>query len=365
MECSQVQEKLSAFLDGALDEATLEAVEAHLDHCAECGEELEALRVVVELMSGVCEVDPPAYLRDAIRASTPLSVAQEAESCEEYVAMLSAYVDGELSASEREAVEAHVGECQVCARELLVLRSTVASMGLVREVAPPAALRGRIAAATTGRKRLAPIGILRRYVEGLAIPRFGWAAGMAAAAACFVGIVLVTSHQPSAPTKVAVKTDRPALVVVEAPKVARTLEAETSPTPVQTEIPKAVVRHRRVKVAVVPRSEKRVAASKRVIASSKVKHPTALPVKPAASTVDEIADNISVDEGMLTVADKPSTEAPIEIAEAPKSTVMKLTLSSVMTAKDVDQYFKEIKLDIQTKERSSDGIRVDVISKRF
>ena len=67
MECGQVQEKLSCYLDGVLDEATLEAIEAHLEVCEACRAELTALETVVGLTSDLSDVAPPAYLSFAIK----------------------------------------------------------------------------------------------------------------------------------------------------------------------------------------------------------------------------------------------------------------------------------------------------------
>lgn len=50
MRCSEIQEKLSAFYDGALREAERETVEAHLRQCAECQREFAALQTTSRLL---------------------------------------------------------------------------------------------------------------------------------------------------------------------------------------------------------------------------------------------------------------------------------------------------------------------------
>lgn len=47
------------------------------------------------------------------------------DTCEQIEPMLSAYLDNELDASERETVERHVAHCARCARELDELRGVV------------------------------------------------------------------------------------------------------------------------------------------------------------------------------------------------------------------------------------------------
>jgi hypothetical protein len=51
--------------------------------------------------------------------------------------LLSAYIDGEVTAAERELVEAHLASCDVCGRDLATLRQTVALLGQLPQVAAP------------------------------------------------------------------------------------------------------------------------------------------------------------------------------------------------------------------------------------
>ncbi len=50
MHCSEIQEKLSAFYDGALRETEGAAIEAHLRECAECQRELTSLQTTSRLL---------------------------------------------------------------------------------------------------------------------------------------------------------------------------------------------------------------------------------------------------------------------------------------------------------------------------
>lgn len=56
------------------------------------------------------------------------------DRCEQIEPMLSAYLDGELDADERAAVERHVADCPACAAELRELRGVV---GVADELAAP------------------------------------------------------------------------------------------------------------------------------------------------------------------------------------------------------------------------------------
>ncbi|MGE5233319.1 MAG: anti-sigma factor family protein, partial [Acidobacteriota bacterium] len=54
--------------------------------------------------------------------------------------ILSAYLDGQLSAAERGRVESHLQGCADCARRLAGLRSAIASLQSLDRVEPPAEL---------------------------------------------------------------------------------------------------------------------------------------------------------------------------------------------------------------------------------
>jgi anti-sigma factor RsiW len=51
--------------------------------------------------------------------------------------LLSPYIDGQIGSSERDRVESHLEECQVCSRELDSLRATVNLLHRVAVVSPP------------------------------------------------------------------------------------------------------------------------------------------------------------------------------------------------------------------------------------
>lgn len=67
-------------------------------------------------------------------------------SCEQISPLLSAYLDGELSQAERESVEWHLKECEVCRSELKELQEAKRFALQLSEVQPPLSLRQRIMA---------------------------------------------------------------------------------------------------------------------------------------------------------------------------------------------------------------------------
>ena len=57
--CDRVRGKLSEYLDNRLEGADRDAVERHIETCAACSEELGSLRMTVQLLSGMPEVQAP------------------------------------------------------------------------------------------------------------------------------------------------------------------------------------------------------------------------------------------------------------------------------------------------------------------
>ena len=57
--------------------------------------------------------------------------------CHKVQGLLSPYIDGQIGSSERDMVESHLEECQVCRRELDSLRATVNLLHRVAVVSPP------------------------------------------------------------------------------------------------------------------------------------------------------------------------------------------------------------------------------------
>ena len=105
---------------------------------------------------------------------------------------LGPYVDGELDAAGREAVEAHVTTCPPCAGELAELR------GLKRLFASAAAGSGAFAFSSESRRRL------HEHVDSLAdeaVLRIGRALSGIAAAVLVAGALWLTSPARRAPER--------------------------------------------------------------------------------------------------------------------------------------------------------------------
>jgi len=61
--CLEIRERLSEYLDGALDSEEVSGIESHLASCSACREELSSLRAVCEVLGTLKSVDsPPDFL---------------------------------------------------------------------------------------------------------------------------------------------------------------------------------------------------------------------------------------------------------------------------------------------------------------
>ena len=66
MECKGVQEKLSAYVEGDVSSDEKRHIEQHLNSCQKCRTALEDLKNAGELVRGIEDVEPPAWLTEKI-----------------------------------------------------------------------------------------------------------------------------------------------------------------------------------------------------------------------------------------------------------------------------------------------------------
>jgi hypothetical protein len=78
MNCKEIQDNLSAYIDKALPEKEMVLIEEHLSRCPECLEEYEALKDTINMISSLEEIIPPASFRRELRQKLE-KVAQKQE----------------------------------------------------------------------------------------------------------------------------------------------------------------------------------------------------------------------------------------------------------------------------------------------
>jgi hypothetical protein len=67
-ECSAMRESFPLLLTESLDPATRELTHQHIESCAECGDEWQAMKEAWRLMAELPDVEPPARVREAFLA---------------------------------------------------------------------------------------------------------------------------------------------------------------------------------------------------------------------------------------------------------------------------------------------------------
>jgi anti-sigma factor RsiW len=108
------------------------------------------------------------------------------KNCEDIRELLSARLDGELTAEEARLLDGHLASCEACRGELAELERTWKALGELSDVEVPAGLDQRVIARATGSKR--PTSASRRILR--------WVYPLSAAAAVLVAVV-VAFHMKS------------------------------------------------------------------------------------------------------------------------------------------------------------------------
>jgi anti-sigma factor RsiW len=149
MLCAEFEDRLTDFLDGTLDGATVRAFSEHSLRCPVCHELLSEVRNAIT----ECRTSLPPQPSSELEARILLKTAPETSMlCEEFEEHLTDYLDGFLPAPLYHRWERHAALCERCT-ELpgQVVRSIGACYSYISEERPlPAGLHERILQATLG-----------------------------------------------------------------------------------------------------------------------------------------------------------------------------------------------------------------------
>jgi hypothetical protein len=80
MECKEVREKLSAYIEGIVPAAEKPLMEEHLRACTGCKESLADLKRTIEYVQEIPEVEPPPWLTQKVMARVRAEAETEAEA---------------------------------------------------------------------------------------------------------------------------------------------------------------------------------------------------------------------------------------------------------------------------------------------
>ena len=186
MFCTEFEDRLTDYLDGALDARTSGAFAEHAMRCPVCHELLSEVKNTLD----ACRISeapaPPAQLDARILLQT---MPETAMSCEEFEECLTDYLDGFLPAPLYHRWERHAALCESCT-ELpgQVVRSIGACYTYISEDWPvPVGLHERILQATLGTTESelvqAPVmarvaAWLRGFLDPIMSPQFATVATM-------------------------------------------------------------------------------------------------------------------------------------------------------------------------------------------
>ncbi len=351
MECCAVKDRLSLYVDGALDEHTLELIEEHIGNCEICRNELVALQRLVNTTGEIKEIEPPVSLKSSILSAVAKESAKASE-CERVSGLLSAFVDGELSASHRREVLSHVKSCKNCESKLVALETLIAAAGEVEMVSPPSNLRQRIFAATSALPAEPKRLVFADWLAGLVAPRNRWAT--AAAAAGVMAIAVATGiHDGQDAAKVA-RVDKPAIV---APPAAQN-DTQIAETPKEQPTEKMVASSAARNGAGSRIARNRGDRTRQVVAVA----PSVKPALPKPATKPVVTGLEPKDKNETTAVADPVTEPaktdsePVEVAAAPapapeiqvereveEPVLIKVASAPAIDQQDPDEWAKQIK----------------------
>jgi len=149
MLCNDFEERLTDYLDGALEPGANKMFAEHALRCPVCHDTLSEVKNAMQACQTASVVEAPKELEARILLST---MPEMAMTCEDFEAFLTDYLDGFLPASVYHRWERHAALCQRCT-ELPgeVVRAIGTCYIYVGEEKPlPAGLHERILLATSG-----------------------------------------------------------------------------------------------------------------------------------------------------------------------------------------------------------------------
>jgi hypothetical protein len=149
MLCNDFEERLSDYLDGALEPGVNKMFAEHALRCPVCHDTLSEVKNAMQACQSASVLEAPKELEARILLST---MPEMAMTCEDFEAFLTDYLDGFLPASVYHRWERHAALCQRCT-ELPgeVVRAIGTCYIYVGEEKPlPAGLHERILLATSG-----------------------------------------------------------------------------------------------------------------------------------------------------------------------------------------------------------------------
>lgn len=170
MNCSNFQDVLTDYLDGALDARARAECAGHRLICRECRELYNEVRETVRELNGFSSFyETPEGLETRILAAT---TAGEMLSCHEFDRLIERYFDGVMLAPDHQAFQAHFAHCHQCRRLMAGIEEAIELCHEVKEleVEMPSSLPERIMSATSGSRQTGTRLFIEAVGLGFALP---------------------------------------------------------------------------------------------------------------------------------------------------------------------------------------------------
>lgn len=240
MRCSQVQNLLPEYVEGALAASQQEALAAHLHACPTCTAEERSYQHAFDALNVRQAVAAPdLWTAFSARLANELSCAEARE-------LIPLQADPSLLANRANALNSHLASCPPCAAESALMGRAVAAMEAVSSKLPKVDLWPGFAARTgNAPARMGVFGSIRRVLSPARNPLAAPILAMAA----FAGILFGAQHWlSSSPQHVAIEPIQPTTIAVSPQKPVKLGPSKPSVTIVRSTPPasraKATVRRR-------------------------------------------------------------------------------------------------------------------------
>ena len=204
MNCREFEDKVAAYIEGALSGEPLREMESHRASCPKCARLAELHQVMFAALNDTQPVHAPRGLADRIFAAAeaeesvpatgnivpfPQKRSLAAIDCETFERLVAAFVDGALAGDEERQMARHRQTCAACAKVAAVHETVAAALDNAEPLRAPAHLTERIFAAAVAEEVAGEmenaVKVRIRLFE-----RFG--AALAGAGALVAAMVLLT-----------------------------------------------------------------------------------------------------------------------------------------------------------------------------
>ncbi len=189
-------EKIQAYTDGQLPGTEAAQIAEHIGQCQRCQAIHRWLALISHNLSARPRPQPPAELAGRIRQAVDLAEPVAQILCSDAQRLVSAHLDGELTAHEQLPMWQHLFGCEVCYQQFIQTQQITAALQHAQPVPLPAGLEAKVYKAVQAeitRREVGVISLLRWRISKRAV-----GAAVAAAAALLIGLLLIP-QQPVRP----------------------------------------------------------------------------------------------------------------------------------------------------------------------